>query len=112
MASGSVDNTIKLWNLNTLQAYKKSLSNHIDFAMSMSFSPDGETLASGHNKGCVILWSMNTFTEIKRFSENSGAICAVIFNQSGKLLAWARDDLKIVVWNLEQQKHLASMLGH
>jgi len=59
LASGSGDNTIKLWNVangkNTV-----TLTGHTKFVSSVAFSPDGRTLASGSRDTTVKLWDVAT----------------------------------------------------
>ena len=46
LATGSYDNTIRLWNPNT-GTHLRTLTGHTDWVYSVSFSPDGNTIASG-----------------------------------------------------------------
>ena len=57
IASGSEDNTIRLWNAKT-GAHIRTLSEHTDSVHSVSFSPDGNTIASGSLDGTVLLWDL------------------------------------------------------
>src|SRR6516162_5178373 len=45
LASASLDNTIKLWDIQTGKE-KSTLKGHTDSVVSVAFSPDGKTLAS------------------------------------------------------------------
>jgi WD40 repeat protein len=56
LASGSYDNTIKLWNVETGKEIR-TLSGHNDSVISVSFSPDGKTLASGSDDKTIKLWN-------------------------------------------------------
>ncbi|NEQ69068.1 MAG: hypothetical protein F6K21_26915 [Symploca sp. SIO2D2] len=58
LASGSRDNTIKIWDLEK-RGEPLTLSGHQSSVNSVSFSPDGKFLASGGNDGKVILWSLD-----------------------------------------------------
>jgi WD40 repeat protein len=46
LASGSEDNTIKIWNTKT-GTYIKTLEGHKDRVLSVAYSPNGNTIASG-----------------------------------------------------------------
>jgi len=64
LASGSKDNSIKLWSVSTGQELK-TLTGHSDGVKSVSFSPNGEILASGSEDKTVKLWSVSTGQELK-----------------------------------------------
>jgi WD40 repeat protein len=57
--SGSNDNTIKLWNVET---GKKSAPSRgmIGSVNSVNFSPDGKTLVSGSDDKTIKLWNLGT----------------------------------------------------
>nr|MBW4597454.1 CHAT domain-containing protein [Brasilonema angustatum HA4187-MV1] len=57
IASGSSDNTVRLWNLNGQELH--TLKGHSREVLSVVFSPDGKTIASGSNDNTVILWNLN-----------------------------------------------------
>lgn len=55
LASGSVDKTIKLWNLKTGDLLR-TLTGHEGYVRSVAISPDGQTLASGSRDKTIKLW--------------------------------------------------------
>ena len=57
LASGSRDQTIKLWSMpeGKLQA---TLKGHTNPFLAVAFSPDGKLLASGDRQGCLLLWKL------------------------------------------------------
>ncbi len=68
LASGSYDNTIKLWDLATGQA-RATLSGHTNAVDTVAFSPDGKTLASGSKDNTVRLYFAATDEEVERQEE-------------------------------------------
>ncbi|RKU13228.1 hypothetical protein C6503_16055 [Candidatus Poribacteria bacterium] len=58
VASGSSDQTVRLWDLRR-RKLKATLEGHVDRVGALAFSPDGKTLASGGLQG-ILLWDPNT----------------------------------------------------
>ena len=56
-ASGSVDKTIKLWDLATGKDRAFLTGHHVHAVV---FSPDGKTLASGGGDKTITLWDVAT----------------------------------------------------
>ncbi|MUH00663.1 hypothetical protein F7734_53695 [Scytonema sp. UIC 10036] len=55
---GSLDNTIKLWDVATGKELK-TLKGHSRSVYSVAWSADGKQLASGSSDNTVILWDLN-----------------------------------------------------
>jgi WD40 repeat protein len=58
LASGSDDNTIKLWDVAT-GSEVLTLAGHTDDVTSVAFSPDGRLLASGSEDKTIKLWDIS-----------------------------------------------------
>jgi WD40 repeat protein len=59
VASGSVDNTVRLWDTTTGAALQ-TLKGHSGSVSSVAFSPDGKQVASGSVDETVRLWDATT----------------------------------------------------
>ncbi len=59
LASGSEDQTVKLWNIQTGECLK-TLQGHSHRVCSVAFSPDGETITSGSGDETIKLWDVKT----------------------------------------------------
>ena len=70
LASGSRDNTIQLWNMNTGTLHK-SLNGHSSSVNSVVFSPNGQKLASVDTYGIVRLWNLGTGTTQQAWAATS-----------------------------------------
>ncbi|MFC1717341.1 FlgD immunoglobulin-like domain containing protein, partial [Candidatus Poribacteria bacterium] len=91
---------IKLWDINTGQVIRtiKGLRQ----GKCISFSPDGEFLASGETgeEGYVRLWNSNTGQVIRKLEGQIGEISSVSFSPDGNLLAsGALLGREIKLWN-------------
>ncbi len=60
IASGSDDNTVRLWDADTGQPVGQPLTGHTDAVRSVAFSPDGTRIASGSADNTVRLWDAAT----------------------------------------------------
>ena len=59
VASGSVDHTIRIWELETGRMLK-ILRGHSDTVRCLAFSPDGQILASGSTDRTIRIWNPKT----------------------------------------------------
>ena len=83
IASGSSDDTIRLWDVATGETLN-ILEGHWDWINSVAFSPDGETLASGGDDDDIHLWDVATGEELKTLgghtAEFDDAVNSVAFS--------------------------------
>ncbi|MBD2178883.1 PD40 domain-containing protein [Pseudanabaena sp. FACHB-1998] len=108
IASGSSDNTIKLWSLEgkELQTFK----GHSAIVWSVAFSPDGKTIASGSRDATIKLWNLEGKV-LQTLKGHSGLVASVAFSPDGSTLATGSSDRTVKLWNLEG-KELQTFKGH
>ena len=99
LASGSWDNTIKLWNLTTGQVIR-TLKGHSDWVRAVAVSLDGQMLASGSNDNTIKLWNLATGQQIRTMAGHSYSVSAVAFSSDGQTLASGSGDGTIKLWNV------------
>ncbi len=109
-ASGSKDNTVRLWETATGRELQK-LDGNIGFITSLAFSPDSHTLASGGLSGTVKLWDVATGNELRALTGHSGSVNGVAFNSAGQL-ASASNDKTIKLWDTATGQTLRTYAGH
>lgn len=84
LASGSDDETIKLWDTTT-GALQQTFQGHDSWVTSVAFSPDGQWLASGSDDKTIKLW--DTATGVLQQTLNvQGSITEINFTADGLYL--------------------------
>ncbi|MHC5780090.1 WD40 repeat domain-containing protein, partial [Nostoc sp.] len=88
--------TIRLWNVSgeCHQIYK----GHSDRVWSISFSADGQTLASGSADRTIRLWNVSTGKCRNILQEHSDRVRSVVFSPDAQMLVSASDDQTVRVW--------------
>ncbi|MDZ8228113.1 MAG: WD40 repeat domain-containing protein, partial [Nostoc sp. ChiVER01] len=89
-----------------------TLTGHDNFVWSVSFSPDGKTLASGSDDKTIKLWNLDTGKEIRTLTGHDNFVWSVSFSPDGKTLASGSEDKTIKLWNLETAKEIHTLTGH
>ncbi|MDD5058981.1 MAG: caspase family protein [Sideroxydans sp.] len=79
------EKTIKLWNVASGQVLH-TLSGHSNKAISVAFSPDGRTLASGSYDYTIKLWDVASGRELRTLSGLSYFPRSVVFSPDGRAL--------------------------
>jgi len=140
LASGSTDETIRLWNVNTGELLE-TIEGHTDDVTSIAFSPDGQILASGSTDETIrlwnadimeaditemeaeVLWNLETGAQIEQQTENTEPllrilegheweVTSVAFSPDGQILASGSYDETIRLWNVNAGTLLRTLEGH
>ncbi len=98
------DNTVSLWEIRTGELYHigerlATFTEHTARVSSVTFSPDGKTLASGSQDKTIQLWDVNTHTHYKTLTGHEGGVTAVVYAFYGSTLASGSEDGTIRLWN-------------
>ena len=88
----------------------RSLTGNDGKVASVSFSPDGGTLASGFNTGAVKLWDVASGKLLKTFKNNNYSVDSLAFSPDGTLLA-AKGYFEMVLWDVAKGQALRTLEG-
>jgi WD40 repeat protein len=85
-----------------------------DYLPSLSFSPDGKTLATGGglSDSDIRLWEAASGKELGRLKGHKSWVSALVFWPDGKRLASSSADQTIRIWDVEDRKCLDELRGH
>ena len=111
LASGSDDETVRLWNARTGQVLKR-LIGHGGDVNSVAFSPDGQTLASGSRDDTVRLWDTKTGEHLNTLTGHTNSVNSVAFSPDGQTLASGSRDDTVRLWDTKTGEHLNTLTGH
>ena len=88
------------------------LTGHTDRVESVSFSPDGMTLASGSSDDTIRLWDVSTGELLKTLTGQKGDVMSVSFSPDGKMLASGDYHKTVRLWDAITGELLKTLTGH
>lgn len=100
IATGSADNTIKLWAIDGRLI--KTLSKHRGSVNTLAFRPDGQLLASGSVDNTIILWQADG-TYLSTLSGHKNEVTSLNFSSDGQGLVSSSRDKTIKLWKRNEQ---------
>ena len=116
IASGSEDNTIKVWDSKS-GACVQTLEGHSESVTSVAFSPDGQQITSGLRNNTIQVWdcesgiciqTLKGHSKVKGLSE----VSSVAFSHNGWQIASGSSDNTIKVWDCKSGICIQTLKGH
>ncbi|MEH2374809.1 WD40 repeat domain-containing protein [Nostoc sp.] len=108
--SGSGDNTLKLWDLETGKEIS-TLTGHNSSVYAVAIAPDGKTAVSGSDDNTLKQWDLETGKEISTLTGHNSWVSAVAIAPDGKTAVSASDDNTLKQWDLETAKEISTFIG-
>lgn len=97
LVSGSWDQTIKIWHLETGKLIR-TLKGHRDQVYAIALSPDEQIIASASADQTIKLWYLETGELLATFTGHSHTVTALAFTDSGEMLVSGSLDKTIKIW--------------
>ncbi|MBE9180354.1 caspase family protein [Oculatella sp. LEGE 06141] len=111
LASGSDDQTARLWNLETGEPLHR-FYGHANVVTAVAISPDGKTLVTGSGDNTIKLWDCVTGALVGTLTGHSGWVLAIALSPDGKTLASGSADGSIKLWHLDTHQEQRILQGH
>jgi WD40 repeat protein len=86
-----------------------TLRGHRDWVLTISWSPDGQRIASGSQDGTMRIWDARRRAPIRTLRTGAWAIDCVAWSPDGGLLAVGGPDRTVQVWDGEARKRLLTL---
>jgi WD40 repeat protein len=117
LASGSVDMSIKLWEVPTgvmRSAHLPLVNKQSSEVTSVAFSPTGALMARGHHANPIRVdgFANGTLEPRLELIGHQGWVPVVTFSPDGNRLASASLDLTARIWDMETGQSLLTLKGH
>lgn len=101
LASGSLDGTIRLWNLRT-RTLVATLAGRMGPVNGVAFNSQGNLLAGASRNGVVALWDVGTRNPLALLAGAlSGTVTAVSFSPDGRWLAATDNEGNVARWSAQ-----------
>ncbi|KAG8683287.1 POC1 centriolar protein A, partial [Ceratobasidium sp. 395] len=114
IASGSYDNTIRIWDARTGKPVGQPLTGHTDSVNSVAYSPDGAYIASGSWDKTIRIWDVRAGKPVGQpLTGHTYRVWSVAYSPDGAYIASGSGDQTIRIWNARTGEPVGQPLtGH
>ncbi|GAM53236.1 hypothetical protein EBME_1699 [bacterium endosymbiont of Mortierella elongata FMR23-6] len=99
IASGSHDQTVRLWDAHS-GAAEYTLRGHTASVRSVVYSPSGTQIASGSNDNTVRLWDAHSGAAVYKLEGHTRTVLSVVYSPSGSQVASGSYDNTVRLWEV------------
>lgn len=111
IATGSVDKTIRIWDLGGLVCHKV-LKGHKDKVLCVAVTPCGKKVFSGGEDHSVGIWNIESGECLGIFEGHKDGVNCIVVSPNGKYAVSASWDQTLRVWDVESCQCLQVLEGH
>jgi WD40 repeat protein len=97
IASGSGENTIKIWDGKSLELLK-TLEGHSSWVYSVSWNHDGSQIVSGSGDSTIKIWDGSSGRELYTLEGHSDDVFSVAWNHDSRKIVSGSYDETIKIW--------------
>ena len=109
LASGSDDQTLRVWDLDGDDPKPTTLRRFDSAVTALAFSNDGKRIAVGTWDGELMLCDSRTGKVIRELTEHKETINTAVFDPSGKYFASGSSDDTLIVWDATTGEDLLTL---
>ncbi|MES2207163.1 MAG: pentapeptide repeat-containing protein [Pseudomonadota bacterium] len=110
VSSCSLDNTLRIWNINELSCIKILVHSHLVY--DSTFSQDNEHILSTTSDSNLYLWHIKSGKCIQTIKGHTKGIRGCDYSFDGKYFISCSDDLTARVWDSETLECIHVLRGH
>ncbi|GAB1204280.1 hypothetical protein APSETT445_002930 [Aspergillus pseudonomiae] len=86
--------------------------DHSNSIVSVTFSPDGEMVASGSKDNIIKLWDPKTVEQLHILDGHFDSVVSVVFSHDSQILASGSYDHTVKLWDIKSCQQLRTLHGH
>ncbi|MDQ7025752.1 MAG: protein kinase, partial [Anaerolineae bacterium] len=100
LISGGRDNTLTLWDMETLTQIGESWTGHTNQVITVTFSPDGQFVASGSHDKSIIIWDVASGQAVgTALTGHIGSVTDLAYSPDGTVLVSSSNDSTLLMWD-------------
>ncbi len=112
IATGSWDNSAKVWDVATKQVVRKFEGIHTGNVNSVAFSKDGTKLLTASDDKTAILWNIETGSVAHKLIGHTDRVWSATFSPDGNLIVTASNDKTARIWRADDGTLIREFSGH